>query len=209
METTSPITVLIADDHPVMRDGLKFMIERGSDMKVVAEASDGADAIAKFALCRPDVVLMDLQMPRMNGLDAIAKLHDMWPTVPIIVLTTFAGDARASRAIALGATSYLLKSSSNTEIIAALKNAIAGCRVIDAPVARQLSLHHGTDTLSMREMSVLRLIAQGKQNRCIGEYLNISEEAVKSRVKTLFAKLNAEDRTQAVTIAIQRGFLDL
>lgn len=177
-------------------------------MVVVGEAADGAETIAMYARLRPDAVLMDLQMPNVDGLQAIAAIRALVPDAFVVVLTTYPGDARVARAISLGAKSYILKTSSRAEITAALRVARGGRSTIPAEIAADLDAHRGMDSLSDRELTVLRMIAAGKQNRHIGEALHVSEETVKSRVKHILAKLQASDRTHAVTIAIRRGFLD-
>ena len=201
------IRLLLADDHPMMRDGLKFMLERNPDITILCEAADGVEAVEKFAQYRPNVVLIDLQMPRMKGLEAISQIHKIDPQAAIIVLTTFHGDFRAARALAAGATSYLLKSASTAEIVAAVRNAAVGEATISPEVADELSRFSVMQPLTDREIAVLRLIAQGKQNHVISRVLSISEEAVKSRIKNILQKLDARDRTQAVTVATERGFL--
>lgn len=201
------IRLLLADDHPMMRDGLRLMLERNKDITVVCEAADGVEAVEKFSKHRPNVVLIDLQMPRMQGFEAISQIHKIDPEAAIIVLTTFQGDFRAARALAAGATSYLLKSASTAEIVAAVRNAAVGEATISPEVADELSRFSVMQPLSDREIAVLRLIAQGKQNHAISQVLCISEEAVKSRIKNILQKLDARDRTQAVTVATERGFL--
>jgi two-component system NarL family response regulator len=201
------IRLLLADDHPMMRDGLRLMLERNKDITVVCEAADGVEAVEKFSKHRPNVVLIDLQMPRMQGFEAISQIHKIDPEAAIIVLTTFQGDFRAARALASGATSYLLKSASTAEIVAAVRNALVGEATISPEVADELSRFSVMQPLSDREIAVLRLIAQGKQNHAISQVLCISEEAVKSRIKNILQKLDARDRTQAVTVATERGFL--
>jgi DNA-binding NarL/FixJ family response regulator len=201
------IRLLLADDHPIMRDGLKFMLAQNEDITVSCEAADGIEAVAQFSKHRPNVVLIDLQMPRMEGLEAISQIRKLDPHVAIIVLTTFHGDFRAARALAAGATSYLLKSTSTAEIVKAVRNAVAGLATISPEVADELSRFSVMQPLTEREIAVLRLIAQGKQNHRISRALSISEEAVKSRIKNILQKLDARDRTQAVTIATERGFL--
>lgn len=202
------IRVLIADDHPVMRDGLRAAIEQEADMVVVAEAGDGQEAISFFRELRPQVTLMDLQMPRVDGLQAITAIRAEFPAATIIVLTTYPGDARVTRAITLGATSYLLKSACREEILDAIRGAARGRHVVAPEVAQDVAIHRGSESLTVRELGVLRLVAEGKGNRAIAEALNLSEETIKSRMKGILAKLDAQDRTHAVTIAVRRGFID-
>ena len=202
------IRLLLADDHPVMRDGLKFMLTRSDDITVVSEAADGIEAVEQFATHRPNVVLIDLQMPRMEGLGAIARIREIDQRVAIVVLTTFRGDFRVARALAAGATSYLLKSTDTATIVAAIRNAAAGVATISPEVAEELSRFSLMQPLTEREIAVLRLAAQGKQNLAISRRLCVSEEAVKSRIKNILQKLDARDRTQAVMIATERGFLN-
>jgi DNA-binding NarL/FixJ family response regulator len=206
--TEDRLRVLIADDHPLMREGLRAAIDREPDMLVVGEAADGAQTIAMFTELRPDAVLMDLQMPNVDGLQAIAAIRALVPNAFVVVLTTYPGDARVARAISLGARSYILKIASRAEIVAALRLARAGRITISPEIVRDLDAHRGMDSLSDRELMVLRMIAAGKQNRHISEALHVSEETVKSRVKHILAKLQATDRTHAVTIAVRRGFID-
>ena len=203
-----PIRVLIADDHPLMRDGLRFMLQPESGIEVVAEAADGAECLAKFREHRPDVALIDLQMPKIDGLRVIGTLCGEYPNARCVVLTSFAGDARVSRALNLGASSYLLKTARRDDIIRALYDVARGRRYLASDIAQDVATHRGTELLSAREVSVLRLIAAGKKNRIIGEELNISEQTVKTRIKNILAKLQADDRTHAVSIAVNRGFID-
>jgi DNA-binding NarL/FixJ family response regulator len=200
--------ILIADDHPVMREGLRSMLEREADLRVVAEASDGLEATDLFCLHRPDVSLIDLQMPNLDGLGAIGSIRAESPDAPIVVLTTYPGDARVASALSLGAASYILKTSTRAEIIATVRAAAHGRMTLGLEVLREVCAHRGTEFLSPREISVLRLIAAGKKNRCIGEELHVSEQTVKTRVRNILAKLDAHDRTHAVTIALRRGFID-
>jgi DNA-binding NarL/FixJ family response regulator len=203
-----PIRVLIADDHPLMRDGLRFMLQPESGIDVVAEAADGAECLAKFREHRPDVALIDLQMPKVDGLRVIGTLCGEYSDARFVVLTSFAGDARVSRALNLGASSYLLKTARRDDIIRALYDVARGRKYLCSDVAQDVATHRGTELLSAREVSVLRLIAAGKKNRVIGEELNVSEQTVKTRIKNILAKLQADDRTHAVSIAVNRGFID-
>lgn len=202
------IRILIADDHPMMRAGLRATLEIERDMKVVGEASDGAEVVAMFHHLDPDVTLIDLQMPRVDGLAAITQIREALPTAVLIVLTTYPGDARVTKAMSLGATSYLLKVASSEEIVATVRGAIDGRRHVADEVIQDVHAHQGMEPLNARELAVLRLAAQGKSNRAIGEVLNLSEETVKTRMKAILSKLNASDRTHAVSIAIRRGFLE-
>jgi DNA-binding NarL/FixJ family response regulator len=203
------IRILIADDHPMMREGLRSTLELERDMKIVGEASDGSEAVESFVRLRPDVVLMDLQMPRYDGAYAIEAIRRTCSNASIVVLTTYMGDARVSRAMALGATSYLLKTASSDEIVATVRSAHCGRRHVSPNTLDCTRAHRGEELLSARELGVLRLVARGLSNREIGEELELAEETVKTRMKSILAKLHANDRTHAVTIAILRGILDI
>ena len=205
---TVPIRVMLADDHPAMRDGLRYMIEPETDLEVVAEATDGADCLEKYRQYRPDVGLIDLQMPKLDGLHVIAALRDEFPDARLIVLTSYGGDVRVARALMFGAKSYILKTSTRAEILHAIRAAASGHVYLASDLARDMAAHQGFECLSPREVSVLRLIANGQQNRTIGEALNISEQTVKTRVKNILSKLQASGRTHAVSIGVKRGFLD-
>ena len=205
---TAHIRVLIADDHPAMRGGLHAIIDQQPDMSVVAEAGDGAEAVNACRTARPNVILMDLQMPRMDGVEAIDLIHREDPGMPIVVLTTYSGDARVSRALAAGAMSYLLKTATGTAILGAIRSASSGRRIFAAEVAQELAQHVGMERLSERDIDVLKLVSRGNQNRRIGKALNVSEETIKTRMKNILAKLRARDRAHAVSIARIRGFMD-
>lgn len=196
------------DDHPVMRDGLRAVIEQEPDMEVLGEAADGREAIAQFQKLLPDVMLIDLQMPEVDGLEAIMTIRGEFPDATIIVLTTFPGDARVVRAFTLGATSYLLKTARRDEIIKAIRGALIGRHTVAPEVAQEIASHTGHERLTEREIDVLRLVSKGRSNRDIADVLRISEDTVKARMKSIMGKLDAEDRTHAVMIAIRRGFMD-
>jgi DNA-binding NarL/FixJ family response regulator len=207
-ESAGALRIMIADDHPAMRDGLARAIAQESDMTVVGSVADGVEAVQQFNALRPGGVLMDLQMPRKSGLQAIADIRAISDEGCIVVLTSYAGDARVTRALALGATSYILKTARVEAIIAAIRDACNGRTVLAPEVSHDVALHRGMEPLSPREVSVLRLIAVGARNWRIGEELNVSEETIKSRIKSILAKLHARDRSHAVALAMKRGFLD-
>jgi DNA-binding NarL/FixJ family response regulator len=202
------IRVLIADDHPVMRDGLRAAINQEDDLRVVGEAADGAEAIERYRELLPDVTLLDLQMPHVDGLQAITAIRQEFPQACIVVLTTYPGDARVTRAMTLGATSYLLKTADRDEILKAIRSTMRGRHVVAPEVAHEMDSYRGSEGLTVRELSVLRLVSEGKSNRAIAETLYVTEDTIKARMKSLMAKLGADDRTHAVTIAVRRGFLD-
>lgn len=207
-EERERIRILIADDHPMIRDGLRSMLSAEDDMVVVGEAGDGKEAILRFRDLRPDLLLIDLQMPEIDGLQAITAIREEFADAVIIVLTSFLGDARVARAFALGATSYLLKTARSQEIIRAIRHALVGRHTVAPDVAQQVAQHMGDEQLTERETSILKLVAQGRSNRHIAKTLYISEDTVKARMKSIMRKLNADDRTHAVMIAIGRGFID-
>jgi DNA-binding NarL/FixJ family response regulator len=191
-----------------MRDGLRAVIEQETDMEVVGEAADGGEAIEQFQRLLPDVMLIDLQMPGIDGLEAITAIRNEFPDATIIILTTFPGDARVVRAFTLGATSYLLKSARRDEIMKAIRGALAGRHTVAPEVAQEIASHTGQEFLSEREIGVLKLVAKGRSNHDIAAALSVSEDTVKARMRSIMAKLGAEDRTHAVMIAIRRGFMD-
>ena len=202
------IRILIVDDHPMMREGLRSTLEKERDMKVVGEAPDGGEAIAQFRQLRPTVTLLDLQMAPVDGLQAIGEIHAEFPEAPLIVLTTYPGDARVTRAMNSGAMSYLLKTASSDEIVQTVRYAADGKKVIAPAVLEEVNAHQGHEVLSPRERMVLRMVAQGLSNRAIGVALRVSEDTIKTRMKSILAKLGANDRSHAVTIAVRRGFID-
>jgi DNA-binding NarL/FixJ family response regulator len=195
-ETNERFGILIVDDHPVMRDGLRAVIEQEADMEITGEAANGKDAIEQFRKLLPDVMLIDLQMPVMDGLQAITAIRGEFPDATIIVLTTFPGDARVVRAFTLGATSYLLKTARRDEIVKAIRGALTGRHIVALEVAQEIASHARRERLTDREIVVLSLVAQGRSNRQIAEALNITEDTVKARMKNIMAKLGAEDHTQ-------------
>ena len=203
------IRVLVVDDHPVLRDGVAAVLENQADMTMVGEARDGSEAIERYRALRPDVTLMDLQMPGMNGVDAIVAIRAEHPGARIIVLTTYAGDVQAVRALKAGATGYLLKSSLRTELIEAIHNVHRGQRHVHRDIADEIALHVVDEALTEREISVLRLVSVGKANKQVASELGLSEETVKGHLKSIFSKLDVADRTHAVTVAARRGIIEL
>jgi DNA-binding NarL/FixJ family response regulator len=208
MAASNRIKVLCVDDHPLVRDGIAFALQQQEDMVLVAEAANGLEAIAAFRQHRPDVTLMDLQMPQMNGIDAMAAIRKEFPNARIVMLTTYSGDVQVSRALSLGAVSYLLKGTLRSELIDTIRAVHAGLRRIPAEIANELAEHYSADALSAREIEVLRIVAAGCSNKIVADRLFISEDTVKGHMKSILAKLQANDRTHAVMIAVKRGFLD-
>src|SRR6201997_1755423 len=206
---TKPIRVLVVDDHPLLREGIGALIMNQADFKLVGEASDGRQAITAFRTHLPDVTLMDLQMPDMDGVDAIIAIRSEFPDARIIVLTTYAGDVLAQRALKAGAQAYILKNNVRKELLETIRIVHSGRKRIHPEVATQLADHAGDDLLTAREVEVLELIAAGNSNKLIADQLSITEETVKGHVKNILSKLSANDRTHAVTIALKRGFIDL
>jgi len=207
MEAAAPITVLCADDHPLMRDGIAFAIQAHPDISIVAEASNGLEAVSAYKQHRPDVTLMDLRMPEMNGIDATATILEEFPQARIIILTTYAGDVSASRAFKSGARGYLLKGALRTELISTIRKVHAGHRHIPNEIAGGIAAHVNSNELTTRELEVLQSVSTGKSNKAVADSLNISEDTVKGHVRNVLAKLRANDRTHAVMIALERGYL--
>jgi len=206
-EASAPIRILIVDDHPVVRAGVAGLVEDQLDMKIVGQASNGREAIQQFRDHHPDIVLMDLQMPDMNGLDAMIAIRDEAPQARVIVLTTYVGDAQVLRAIKAGARGYLLKSALHKELLETIRAVHAGRKTISAEASCELAEHASDDALTPAEVRVLRLIAEGNANKEIAEQLSISEETVKGQVRNILSKLGAKDRTQAAMIGLKRGII--
>lgn len=209
MAETHVIRVMAVDDHPLMMAGIVGEINAQTDMRVVAEASDGDEALALFRKNRPDVTLMDIRMPKVNGIAAIASIRQEFPHARIVVLTTSAGDVQAVRAFKAGAVGYLLKNLLRTELVQTIRLVHSGHKRIPAEIAREIAEHAADDSITPRELDVLRRVAKGNSNKIIASDLNISEHTVKNHVKSILSKLNASDRTHAVMIALKRGFLDM
>jgi len=205
----SLIRVLAVDDHPMLREGIAALLGSQSDMKLVAEASTGREALEQFRKHRPDLTLMDLQMPDMDGVEAMAAICSEFPQARIIVLTTYRGDVQVLRALKAGARAYLLKSLLRKELLDTIRAVHAGQKRIPSEVAAELADHAIDDALTSREIDVLRLIAGGNANKLIADQLLITEDTVKGHVKNILSKLGASDRTHAVTIALKRGIIDL
>lgn len=204
----SPIRVLVVDDHAMVRDGIVALLSRQNDMEPVGEASDGAEALARFHELSPDVTLMDVQMPGIGGVEAIAEIRRIAPDARILVLTTYPGDANAVRAMRAGAAGYLLKNGIRGELIDAIRSIYAGRRAVSADIAHQLATHALDEALTDREIAILRLVADGHANKQIAWKLSLSNDTIKAQLKAIFEKLGVHDRTHAVTIAARRGYID-
>ncbi len=206
---SSPIRILAVDDHPLVREGIAGLIGVQEDMTLVAEAGNGREAIQQFRTHRPDVTLMDLQMPEMNGLDALITIRTEFPEARIIVLTTYEGDAQILRAVKAGAQGYLLKNTLHSELLRTIRAVHAGKKSLSPEVSLQIAEHMSDESLTPAEVVVLRLIAAGNANKEIADQLGVTEDTVKGRVKSILAKLDANDRTHAAIIGVKRGIIEL
>ncbi|OLU12798.1 DNA-binding response regulator [Pseudomonas sp. PA1(2017)] len=204
----TPIRLLVVDDHPLLREGIAAVLEAHADIELVGEAADGEQAVALFAELRPDVTLMDLQMPGLNGTEAIRVIREQFTDACIAVLTTYSGDARALQAVQAGARGYLLKSMLRKELVSAIRSLAAGKRYFPEPIASELLATIAEDRLTPRETQVLERTAQGLGNGDIAALLAISEDTVKGHMRSIMTKLKARNRTHAVSIALQRGIID-
>ena len=208
-DDTKQIKIMTVDDHPILRQGIAALIADEPDMTLVAEATNGREAIQQFRAHRPDVTLMDLQMPEMNGLDAMIAIRGEFPEARIIMLTTYTGDVQARRAIQAGARAYLLKNSLHKELLDTIRAVHAGRKNLSPEVSFELAEHSAEDSLSPLEVRVLRLIAEGNSNKEIAARLAVTEDSVKGHVRNILSKLGANDRTHAAMIGIKRGIIEL
>jgi DNA-binding NarL/FixJ family response regulator len=207
--STAPIRILAVDDHPILREGIRALVVNQSDLSLVAEAANGREAVEQFRHHRPNVTLMDLQMPEMGGLEAITAIRSEFPSARIIVFTTFAGDMLAQRALKAGAAAYVLKGLVRKELLDTIRAVHRGLKRVHSDVAEQMAHHTGEELLTAREILVLTLAATGNSNKRIGVKLAIGEDTVKGHMTRILAKLGASDRTHAVTLALQRGIIEL
>jgi len=206
---SAPIRILIVDDHPLLREGVAALVGGQTDMTLVAECSNGREAVQAFRTHRPDVTLMDLQMPEMSGLDAIGAIRGEFPDARIIVLTTYSGDVQVVRALQAGARGYLLKNMVHKELLDTIRAVHAGKKMVSPEASYELAEHATDDALTKAEIDVLRLIAAGNANKQIADLLSVTEETVKGRVRNILSKLGANDRTHAAMIGLKRGIIEL
>jgi DNA-binding NarL/FixJ family response regulator len=206
-DTAGVIRILVVDDHPLFRSGIASLLATQPDMSLVAEASNGREAMEKFRAYRPDIMLLDLQMPEMNGLDALRAICGEFPDARIIVLTTYVGDVQILRAMQVGARAYLLKNLLDKELLDTIRAVHSGKKTLAAEASFELAEHATDEALTPAEIAVLRLIAAGNANKQIAAQLNVTEETVKGRVKNILSKLGANDRTHAAMIGVKRGII--
>ena len=205
----SAIRLMVVDDHPLFRGGVTALLADHPDMNLVAQASSGLEAVRQFRIHRPDITLMDLQMPEMSGLDAIIAIRGEFPATKIIVLTTYKGDVQVLRALKAGAHAYLLKTTMHKDLVDTIRAVYAGKKALSPEASFELAEHATDDALTPCEIEVLRLVATGNANRQIADLLSVTEDTVKGRVRNIMSKLNANDRTHAATIALKRGIIEL
>ena len=206
---SNSIRILTVDDHPLFRNGIAALLSHQADMTLVGEASNGREAVQQFRAHRPDITLMDLQMPEMSGLDALLAIRGEFPEARIIVLTTYKGDVQVLRAMKVGARAYLLKSLLDKELLNTIRAVHAGKTTLSAEASNELAEHAGDDSLTPAEVDVLKLIAAGNANKEIAARLSVTEETIKGRVKNILSKLGANDRTHAAIIGVKRGIIEL
>jgi DNA-binding NarL/FixJ family response regulator len=205
----NPIRILVVDDHPIFRQGITGLLSDQPDMMLVAEACNGREAIQQYRSHLPDITLMDLQMPEMNGLDAVIAIRGEFPDAKMIVLTTYTGDVQVLRSLKAGARAYLLKNLLHKELLETIRAVHAGKKALSPEASFEIAEHATDDALTNAEVEVLRLIATGNANKQIADQLSVTEETVKGRVKNILSKLNANDRTHAATIGLKRGIIEL
>ncbi|MEI9991995.1 MAG: response regulator transcription factor [Rhizomicrobium sp.] len=208
-QSTEPIRLLVVDDHPMLRQGIASLLQSEPDLALAGEAATGGEAIELFRALRPDVTLMDIQLPDMDGTEAIRRIREEFPAARLLVLTTYSGDVQVLRALKSGAAGYLLKSALRKDLLDAIRTVHAGGRRLPPDIAMKIAEHAGDDALSGREVEILRLVATGRTNKQIAEKLSIAEETVKTHIKSILSKLGVTDRTQAVTTALKRGIIEL
>jgi DNA-binding NarL/FixJ family response regulator len=205
---SNPIRIMAVDDHPIFRGGIKGLLADQPDMLLVAEGCNGRDAIQQYRAHRPDITLMDMQMPEMNGLDAVIAIRGEFPEAKLIVLTTYTGDVQVLRALRAGAQAYLLKNLLHKDLLDTIRAVHAGKKALSPEASFEIAEHATDDQLTKAEVEVLRLIAAGNANKQIADRLSITEETVKGRVKNILSKLSANDRTHAATIGLRRGIIE-